>query len=418
MTKGIMIAAPSSGAGKTTLTLGLLRALNSKGHRFCSAKVGPDYIDPKFHEAASGHPCINLDPFAMNADRLKSLANGPDYLLVEAAMGLFDGAGIEGKGSASHLAETLNLPVILCVDAAKQAHSIAALVKGFVDHSKKATICGVILNRVGSAKHEAMLRNALEPLGIQILGAIPRSQDLTLPSRHLGLVQAEEHPDLSAFIEKAASIIGSHVDLDAVVNLTTTLPTTQNHHPIAPFAQRIAVAQDAAFSFIYPHLIRDWSDMGAEISTFSPLADQAPEDCDFVYLPGGYPELYAGKMAANKNFLDGLRKAPCVYGECGGYMTMGKTLIDKDGHAHEMAGLLDLVTSFETPKLHLGYRKLSSHGFLDHDFYGHEFHYASTLKSSGMPLWRAQDADGQDLGDMGLQSDAFAGSFAHIIDKG
>jgi len=179
----------------------------------------------------------------------------------------------------------------------------------------------------------------------------------------------------------------------------------------------MAIASDTAFSFAYPHLLADWRHAGAEISFFSPLADEAPQDCDLVILPGGYPELHAGKLASNTTFITAMRKANAVYGECGGYMAMGKGLIDADGNRHEMLGLLNLETSFAKRKLHLGYRNLQPNALFDAPLKGHEFHYASTLSANGDPLFHATDAQGMDLGNIGLINDKYVGSFAHIIDR-
>ncbi|MEM7241180.1 MAG: cobyrinate a,c-diamide synthase [Pseudomonadota bacterium] len=418
MTKGLMIAAPNSGAGKTTITLALLRALKNAGFQYTSAKSGPDYIDPRFHEAASGSDCVNLDSWAMQPERIRGLAQGAPHLLIEAAMGLFDGAGVSGRGSAAELAQILNAPIILVLDAAKQSQSIAALVKGFVAHRSDIQIAGLILNKIGSARHEQILRAALRPTGLPILGAIPRDARLELPSRHLGLVQAGEHQDLELFISDAADLISEHVDLEKLHSISAPLSPSKSSARLIPPAQHLAIARDEAFAFTYPHMLADWRAQGAELSFFSPLADQAAPEADLVFLPGGYPELHAGKLASNENFLSSLKSASKVYGECGGYMVMGKTLIDKKGHAHKMAGLLDLVTSFEHPKLHLGYRNLlQKTSFLEGLFAGHEFHFAATIEAHGDPLFSAEDADGNRLPDMGLQSGQFAGSFAHIIDR-
>lgn len=417
MTTGVIVAAPSSGSGKTTLTLGLLRALWNKGIAVRGAKSGPDYIDPQFHSAACGAPCLNLDAWAMTPERILSLAQGP--LVIEGAMGLFDGAPPHGKGATADLARLLRLPVILVIDAAHMAHSVAAVLRGFASHDPSVRIGGVILNKVGSPRHETMLRSALEPLGIPVLGAIQRTPTITQPSRHLGLVQALEHPDLEAFIEAAARLMAETVDLEAVVSLMSPLPESPTLTPRAP-AQRIAVARDEAFAFAYPHQLGDWRAAGAEITFFSPLADETVPKADFVFLPGGYPELHAGRLAANHRFLDSLRNAAqdtVIYGECGGYMTLGDGLIDKDGARHQMAGLLSLETSFETRKLHLGYRTLTAkHGPYQGHAKAHEFHYATTLRAEGDPLFAAKDAEGNDLGAMGLHKGNVFGSFAHIID--
>ncbi len=417
MTTGVIVAAPSSGSGKTTLTLGLLRALRNRGIAISGAKSGPDYIDPQFHSAACGSPCLNLDAWAMTPDRIIGLAQGP--LVIEGAMGLFDGAPPNAKGATADLARLLGLPVILVIDCAHMAHSVAAVLRGFASHDPEVRIGGVILNKVGSPRHEAMLRSAIAALGIPVLGAIMRTSSITQPSRHLGLVQAVERPDLEAYIEEAARLVADNIDLNAVIGLMSVLPARTSPKPWAP-AQRIAVARDEAFAFAYPHQLKEWRDAGAELSFFSPLANDVVPEVDFIFLPGGYPELHAGKLASNKAFLSSLKNAAqhsVIYGECGGYMTLGMGLIDKEGVRHEMSGLLGLETSFEVRKLHLGYRTLtSSKGPYAGTTKGHEFHYATTLRASGEPLFKSCDAEGNDLGPMGLVNENVFGSFAHIID--
>jgi len=419
--KGLILAAPTSGSGKTTVTLGLLRALTDAGVKVRGAKSGPDYIDPRFHEAACGRPCMSLDAWAMGAPQLRALATTgkPELLLIEGAMGLFDGAPPVGAGSTADLARTLRLPVVLIVDAGRMAHSIAPLVAGFANFHPEVTIAGVILNRVGSPRHTGMLKAALEPLGIPVLGAVPRVRGLEHPDRHLGLVQAQERPDLDAFLDRAGDTIALTVDMDKLHELAKPLPTARTLQPPKPPAQRIALASDAAFDFAYPHLLAGWRAAGAQIIPFSPLADQAVPECDLVYLPGGYPELHAGTLAANGVFLHSLRRASetaQVYGECGGYMVLGQTLVDAAGTPHKMAGLLDLETSFSTRKLHLGYRRLrAEHGAFPGAWAGHEFHYATTVKAKGEPLFAAQDAEGTKLPPMGLRDGPVSGSFAHLI---
>lgn len=410
-----VIAAPASGSGKTTVTLGLLRAISRK-HAIRAAKSGPDYIDPRFHEAACGSPCMNLDAWAMSPDRIKALAAGSTPLIVEGAMGLFDGAPPDGKGSTADLARILGLPVVLVVDAGKMAGSIAPLVDGFARHDPDVQIAGVILNNVGSPRHEKMLRRALQ--NTRIFGALPRDPDLIQPSRHLGLVQAQERPDLQAYLDQAADLASAHLDLDSLLALHPRPLPGRSHRPVPPPGQRIAIAQDAAFAFAYPHLLADWRAAGAELHFFSPLADQAPGEADFIYLPGGYPELHAGQLAGNRTFQDGLKQSRAmVYGECGGYMILGETLVDAGGVAHQMAGLLPLVTSFATRKLHLGYRSLKAlAGPMAGRWTGHEFHYATTVRAEGEPLFVAQDAEGTDLPPMGLIQNNVCGAFAHIID--
>lgn len=419
--RGLIIAAPSSGSGKTTITLGILRALRRIGAPVRSAKSGPDYIDPAFHAAASGQPCMNLDAWAMAPDRIATLVDGPDDLIIEGAMGLFDGAPPDGAGATADLARHLGLPVILVVNAAAMSQSVAALVEGFARFDDDVRIAGVILNNVGSDRHRDMLMRALRKTDVPVLACIPRAAALSRPSRHLGLVQAGEMPDLEPFLEAAADIIADHIDLTDLHGLMRPPDLS-----VAPFVTKkvapksIAVARDAAFTFVYPHHIADWIQADTKIKWFSPLADEPVPDAEAVFLPGGYPELYGAQLAGNQIFIQSLRNASQtsdIYGECGGYMALGETLIDANGVAHKMAGLLGLTTSFATRKLQLGYRKLQ--GLSPQKpgaFTAHEFHYATTVSAQGSPLFSAQDAEGKDLEPMGLVEGRIAGSFAHIID--
>jgi len=421
MNRALIIAAPASGSGKTTLTLGLLRALHRAGHDVRGAKSGPDFIDPRFHEAACGAPCRNLDAWAMPVERLKALAVGSGTLLIEGAMGLFDGAPPDGKGASGDLARSLNLPVLLVVDAGKMAQSVAPLVAGFAGHDASVQVAAVILNNVGSARHEAMLRRALEPQNIPVLGALHRQKNLAHPSRHLGLVQASERADLDEYLNRVADAVDASVDLPTLLALTRPLPKPADNAPrMPPPAQSIAIARDAAFAFAYPHMLEDWRSAGAELTFFSPLNDEGPAKSDMIFLPGGYPELHAGQLAAASGFRKSMLKAAetaLIYGECGGYMVLGRTLTDPDGVTHQMLGLLDLETSFAKPKLHLGYRHLMPlGGCFNGPQGGHEFHYANTISAHGTPLFKARDAEGTALPDMGLITENISGSFAHIID--
>ena len=423
--RGFLIAAPQSGSGKTTITLGLLRALTRAGHKVSSAKAGPDFIDPAFHAAATRRACVNLDPWAMREELILSLAScSDDFLVVEGMMGLFDG-GADGRGSAADLANLLHMPVVLVVDAAKQSHSIAALVSGFSGFRRDIAIAGVILNKVGSSRHEAMLREALDQIDVPVLGCVFRNAQLEQPSRHLGLKQAHERENLEEFLDGAADLVADSIDLQNLLTLQRGNIEAGDTAGLKPLGQRIAVAQDVAFAFAYPHLLNGWRQQGAEIVPFPPLNDEAPDaSCDAVYLPGGYPELHAGKLAQNKVFFEGLRNATgFVFGECGGFMILGDGLIDADGSRHEMAGLLPITTSFVQRKLHLGYRRLEVLSDLPFAKTGeiltaHEFHY-STLISSGdvRPAFQAQDAKGQDLGSYGMISGNVAGSYLHLIDR-
>jgi cobyrinic acid a,c-diamide synthase len=435
---GLVIAAPASGSGKTVVTLGLLRALRDRGVKVSPAKTGPDYIDPSFHATASGRPCLNLDGWAMRPTLLDALAaraaRDADLLIVEGVMGLFDGAAAAGatsNGSTADLAERQGWPVVLVIDARAQAQSVAALAKGFRDHRPSLRFAGVILNRVAGERHARLLTKALEVEGITVFGTVPRTSGLDVPSRHLGLVQASEHPDIEAFIDDAARGVAATVDLQLLrrsarpgdIGAVTDAPV-----PLPPLGQRIAVARDEAFGFSYPHLLDGWRKAGAEISFFSPLGDQAPSPtADAVFLPGGYPELHAGALAANAMFLTGLRDAAArdlpVYGECGGFMVLGEALIDADGVSHEMAGLLDLETSFAKRGLSLGYRLVRTltdtpYGSVGTVLRGHEFHYATVAREgANQRVFTAEDAEGKDRGTLGLSRGSVFGSFIHLIDR-
>ena len=301
MASGVILAAPASGSGKTVLCAGLLAHFRESGRAVRAFKAGPDYIDPGYHRLATGHDCVNLDPWGMRpetlARRVAALCAGADLVIGEGAMGLFDGAR-DGTGSTADLAARLGLPVVLVVDARGQGASVAALAEGFSGHRADVTVAGVILNRVASAAHERLLRDALDARSIAVLGAVPRDEALSLPSRHLGLVQACESGQ--PWLDKAAAVIAHAVDTEALAALARPLQATptQPGAAIPPLGQRIAVARDAAFGFCYDALMEDWQAAGAAVLPFSPLADEAPDpDADAVYLPGGYPELHAGRIA-------------------------------------------------------------------------------------------------------------------------
>ena len=429
---GLIIAAPATGSGKTSVTLGLLRAYRNRGRRVASAKVGPDYIDPAFHAAASGQTCFNLDPWGMRATTLGALAadagREADLLLVEGVMGLFDGAR-DGTGSTADLAARFGWPVLLVVDVQGQGGSAAAVVEGFRRFRDDVDVVGVICNRVAGPGHAELLWRALAPLGIAILGMLPSRADIALPSRHLGLVQAREQDDLEARIDAAADWVAAQIDLDRLASLArparqaAAVPTST----IPPLGERIAFAADDAFAFAYPHLLQSWRRAGAVLLPFSPLADETPDPmADAIYLPGGYPELHAGRLAGNAAFLGELRAAAArdlvIYGECGGYMVLGEGLVDAAGARYAMAGLLPVETSFAERKLHLGYRLIEQVeatvlGPAGARFRGHEFHYASVLaEQSQAPLFQSRDALGHDLGAVGARRGTVLGSFLHLID--
>lgn len=433
---GLILAATASGSGKTTLALGLLRLLARRGRRVAPAKAGPDYIDSAFHAAAAGRISVSLDAWAMRPGTLAGLVAGlsveTDLVLCEGVMGLFDGIGPDGAGSTADLAARTGWPVVLVLDIRGQAASAAAVLAGFARHRGDVRIAGAILNRAGSSAHAETVAEACRRAvpEVAILGALRRDAGLSLPERHLGLVQAREHGDLAGFLDRAADLAGAALDLDALLALArpATLPGAPHPSPLPPLGQRIAVADDAAFAFAYPAVLEGWRHAGAEILPFSPLADQAPSaTCDAVYLPGGYPELHAGRLGACAAWREGLAAAAArgafVFGECGGYMALGRGLVDGDGRRHEMAGLLPVETSFAARRLHLGYREAvlradSPLGRAGARFRGHEFHYATILaEGPGEALFDLSDAQGRPLSPAGRRRGTVCGSFAHLIDR-
>ncbi|MBL6958288.1 MAG: cobyrinate a,c-diamide synthase [Rhodospirillales bacterium] len=433
---GLIIAAPSSGSGKTVLTLGLLRYLASSGVQVASAKAGPDYIDPAFHAAATGRACLNLDPWAMGDGSLNravaQLGRDAEIIVCEGVMGLFDGATID-SGSTADLSARTGWPVVLVIDSLAQGASAAAVLRGFASHRPDVPVAGVIFNRVAGDKHAGIVTDATRQAlpEIPVLGCLPRTQGLSLPDRHLGLVQAVEHPDLEGFIDKAAGLVAQHVDVAALKALARPWEgqaEAEGGPAITPPGQKIAVARDQAFAFCYPLTLDGWRRAGAELSFFSPLENEAPvPNADAVYLPGGYPELHAGRLAGNQGFLDGLRTAAgggaAIFGECGGYMVLGRGLVDATGTRHAMAGLLPLETSFAERQLHLGYRRAvlgadTAVGTTGEAYRGHEFHYATILdEGPGTPLFDCVDAAGKPLGPAGRIEGRVMGSFIHLIDR-
>ncbi|MDG4880024.1 cobyrinate a,c-diamide synthase [Mesorhizobium sp. WSM4884] len=434
--RAIIIGAPRSGSGKTSVTIGLLRALARRGLKVRGAKSGPDYIDPGFHTAATGLSGVNLDSWAMSPSLLNALAgqaaDDAEYVILESAMGLFDGIPApEGRsGSAADLARLYGLPVLLVLDVSGQSTTAAAVAKGFATYDPDVRMAGVVLNRLGSERHRRLSGDAIEAIGLPVVGAIMRDPTLNLPERHLGLVQAGEYENLMAHLDRLADMVERSLDIDAILKLTTPLePASGNFGDgLQPPGQRIALAEDAAFTFLYPHVITHWRKAGAEIVPFSPLADEAPaQNCDVCWLPGGYPELHAGKLAEAADFRAGMARFAAtkpVHGECGGFMVLGESLEDANGVSHEMLGLLGHSTSFARRKMNLGYREarlraacpLGAEGTL---IRGHEFHYAQMLAAGNdEPLADLADGQGNPLGASGYRRGHVSGTFFHAIARG
>jgi cobyrinic acid a,c-diamide synthase len=427
--RGLIISAVRSGAGKTTVALGLMRALARRGRSVQPFKCGPDYIDPAFHAVAAGRPSFNLDSWAMTPLLLADLVrrHAADISIVEGVMGLFDGAG--GRGATSDVAALLDWPVVLVLDVKGQIETAAAVAAGCANYRDDVRVAGVILNRVASARHLAMIRPAFDRVGIRLLGGIGDDARLALPERHLGLVQVVETADIDARLDALADALEAAVEIDALQQCARST-TLAGSCPIGlpPPGQRIAVARDRAFAFMYPHLLEHWRLAGAEILPFSPLADEAPAaDADAVWLPGGYPELHAGTLAGARRFQDGLRaladRSVPVHGECGGYMVLGQGIEDAAGKRHAMTGLLQLETSFARRSLHLGYRRArlradGALGTIGGEIMGHEFHYARILSVGDEPLVDCQDAAGAAVPEAGARRGTVSGTFFHAICMG
>lgn len=432
MAAGLLISAPASGIGKTTLTLALAHAYRERGLTVQCFKSGPDYIDPAFHAAATGRASVNIDSWAMDRDtisRLVSRGAEADLVLAEGSMGLFDGVatrGVTGTGATADVAEMMGWPVLLVLDPSGQAQTAAAIAAGLRDYRAGVRLAGVVLNRIASPRHEDLVRRALADVGIAMFGALPRHAEISLPKRHLGLVQAEEQAEVGELIAAAARFVTKHVDLDAVLQSASAWspPSVPRDLAATPPGQRIALARDAAFSFVYPHMLEAWHASGAEISTFSPLADEAPDaSADVCWLPGGYPELHAGRLAANTRFRNALRRfaeTRPVHGECGGYMALGTALTDAEGTRHEMVGLLGLETSFAKRRMHLGYRLAELAAPMPGHktgarLRGHEFHYSTIIAQPDTPLAVVRDATGTIVAETGSRRDNTTGTFFHMI---
>ncbi|HKV15106.1 MAG TPA: cobyrinate a,c-diamide synthase [Reyranella sp.] len=427
MTRGLIVAGVRSGSGKTTVALGLMRALARRGVAVQPFKCGPDYIDPAFHAVATGRPSFNLDGWAMAPALIADLVAGhpADIAIAEGVMGLFDGVG--GRAATADLASVLRWPVVLVLDVKGQTETAAAIAAGCAAYREDVTIAGVILNRVAGARHLSLIEPAFGRGGLKLFGALGEDERLTLPERHLGLVQAAETADLEGRLDALADAIAASVDLAAIEASAgaTLLSAAMEAMPIAPPGQRIALATDRAFSFMYPHLLEQWRTAGAEIRPFSPLADEAPAvDADVVWLPGGYPELHAGKLAAAGRFRKGLcdlaARAVSIHGECGGYMVLGDGIVDAAGERHAMAGLLRLETSFAARRLHLGYRRARLRsdcalGRQGTEILGHEFHYASIVTAGDEPLVDCRDAYGKPVAEAGTRRSSVSGTFFHVI---
>ncbi|MGC8498662.1 MAG: cobyrinate a,c-diamide synthase [Acidimicrobiales bacterium] len=384
----VIVAGPASGVGKTTVAVGLMAALRAAGQRVGAAKVGPDFIDPGYHALATGAPSRSLDLVlsgpAVVRHQAAAAGAGHDLLVIEGVMGLFDGAGDLGvDGSTAEVSRVLDAPVILVVDAAAMSGSVAALVAGFAHFDPSVRVAGVICNRVGGPGHATLLREALKPLGIPVLGVLERDDRLTWRERHLGLVPVIEEPDaVRAALARLAAAVAAGVDLVAVRALAASAPA-QRVAPVATpgrvGAARVAVAAGPAFSFVYPENLEALAAAGAELAPFDPLVDEdLPAGCSALYAGGGFPEVFAEHLSANAplraRVAARVAAGLVVWAECGGYLWLTESL-----EGQPMTGVLPGRHGVMTPRLHLGYRVATTRapsplGPAGRELRGHEFH--------------------------------------------
>lgn len=411
----IAIAAERSGAGKTTVTLALLSFLARQKASVQSFKVGPDYIDPMFHTEVTQRPCRNLDPVLTSSsyvcDCFARHCNQVDYALVEGVMGLFDGVTIPPSlqsqktdaelipdfASTAHIARLLDIPIVLIVDCSKLSGSVAAIVHGYRSFDPRLRFAGVILNRVGSDRHLELLKNALEPLSIPILGVLRRNQEITLPDRHLGLVPTAEHSQLHRFFDQLAEVASSSFDWQQLLPLLKVKPsvTSQVQFPVTNKSVRIGIARDRAFNFYYQDNLDLLAQLGATLIPWSPLHDtKPPPNLHGLYFGGGFPEVFASQLADNQTACQAVHKAiqsglP-TYAECGGLMYLCQHLTDFDNQTWNLVGAIP-AQSVMSPRLTLGYRHaqvLNSNFILNpkETIWGHEFHRSQISQSQ--PLFQ------------------------------
>ncbi len=442
--KSIIIAAPNSGSGKTTVTLGLMECLKRRGLRVAPFKVGPDFIDPGYHRLVCGRSSINLDgwicPPAFIRETFAHHAADADIAVIEGAMGLFDGvSGASDQGSTAHIARITGSPVILVVDAKGQARSAAALVRGFAKYDPRVRVAGVIFNNVASENHARLLREAMDSLGssVQALGFIPKDERLHIPSRHLGLLTAEENPLPGEFLDHLAEVIREQVDLALLWAVGKPQPTDQplpfdEPQPLPPPDKtvRIAVARDAAFCFVYEDNLRLLREAGAELVMFSPLLDERlPEDICGMYLPGGYPELFADALETGHAMKNGIRQSieegMPVYAECGGFIYLMEGVVSDAGAQHaaplrEFIGVFPVTTRMLPRRKALGYREveLSGKAILGPKgtvARGHEFHYSEMeeMPAQVQRLYRVRK-QGYDLWTEGFRYKNCLASYIHL----
>ncbi len=415
--RGLVIAAPFSGAGKTLLACSLIKAFRKRGFSVSPFKVGPDYIDPGYLTQAAGRPCYNLDPWMVSEAGVKRSfargAKGAEIAVVEGVMGLFDGACGE-LGSTAHVAKLLNLPVLLVFPTQKVAGTVAALIKGLFEFDSGLEFLGIVLTKVASARHEKILLSALDKAGLPVLGVIPRKDEFRLPERHLGLVLAEE-------VGFEAFDLSSYLDLDQILDRLGNTVFEDLSRPKDRPRLTIAVARDEAFSFYYQENLDLLEEAGARLCFFSPLRDPFPEEAQVLYLGGGYPELHAQRLSAREDLLkivrERIKAGMPVLAECGGFMFLQKEIRIK-GKGYPMLGVLNGVAELSNRLKALGYRQIKTltksplgpEGLL---LRGHEFRYSALAQDlfQGLEVF---DAFGVRKKTFGVVEERLFASYVHL----
>jgi len=376
-----LIGAINSGSGKTTITLGLLKALHNRRLTVQPFKCGPDYIDTKFHEAAAGNPSVNLDTFLSSENHVKYLfhkySTDKDVSITEGVMGLFDGYD-KMKGSSAEIAQVLDIPVVLVINAKSMAYSAAALLYGYKNFDPRVKVVGAIFNFVGSESHYNFLKDACNEVGIEPLGYVPKNAGIETPSRHLGL-SLDKEKEFDILANNIAELIEKTVDIDRLLEITKTKINRVKllEQNAVEKKIKIAVAKDSAFNFIYHENLEYLKRLG-NVSFFSPLVDKIMPDADLLYLPGGYPELFLDELSKNASMLKSINNyienGGKTIAECGGMMYLSKGIKDNNGKIFPMVGILNQTATMQQMKLKLGYRQFR---YNDMDVKGHEFHYSA-----------------------------------------
>lgn len=433
--KAILLGGAQSGTGKTLLTLGLLRALARRCLRVQPFKCGPDYIDTGWHQAVSGVASHNLDGYMLGTETLSGLfarhMSSADVGVIEGVMGLYDGLGSDGgECSSAALAKQLGVPVVLIIDGKAVSTSAAATVLGFQLFDPAVNIVAIIVNRVSSANHFNLIKSAITRYcDLPVLGYLPPLKDWELPSRHLGLVPAAESVRLEAQWDQLADCVEQHIDIDLLLSLADCLPVPGRlpAPPVAPCYQHLtlALAQDEAFHFYYPDNLQLLRDIGVRIVTFSPLRDRQLPACQMVYLGGGFPEIFAGRLAANqsmrKALLEAGQRGAAIYAECGGLMYLGEALEDQNGQSFPMVGLLRGVSRMSEGLKRFGYCEgvaladnlLTARG---ETLRGHEFHHSEFFTDAPALFTLSKTtADGKvKQWPGGYGGDSFLASYLHV----